>query len=657
MRKIFIIAVLSILSIWLPTGLVLAQVKVNTPERDKNAERMIKFLQAQLGKEISQQDLIEAERNCVISTGPSRVTGEVRLSENFDLLTAGSEEAPDEAEIDDETAATLMPDLIPWHVHQAGGKAYLALENNDGDDPGYLMTKDLDLSQNQGVMRVTFKVKNVNEDDPEQGLQYFVLDNTPDNKGMIAAASLPMSTDWTECSFISLGGCEHTSIMFFGWRGKILVDGITVEQLNYELETPKNIKAEVAGGGSLTITWDAVENATSYLVEIYNKDSIIVTDNLLLASSSTESNTATIEAAFDPTVGVYVRVIALSEDGDSYPGYLSVESLSVSNVDAPVALEGSEITENGFTANWEASTYANQYELSLIRTHEATEDGEIVTYFDDEFEKSPYGLDNPRSTVMTTDGKPVVLNDYLIYPGWSLYLGICATDYLGITNMYAPYGYPGALFGPVGDYSLGDGKAHVEGVALTSVDDVVLKIGFGKLDTTSKEITYLGEPQEVTIGTTPSSFEVDINGGAEESQIIIEITDSAEAGDFALFDSLKITSTMVTGDIFTGPYEVVTLPYDQTSYTVEVPFTGNDKFDYTVVGIFGSTRSEESNVITVYAPEPSSVDQIRLSEGCVTVYDLNGNKILDKASIQSIESLDRGVYIVRQSDKIYKVMR
>ena len=60
-------------------------------------------------------------------------------------------------------------------------------------------------------------------------------------------------------------------------------------------------------------------------------------------------------------------------------------------------------------------------------------------------------------------------------------LGVGFTGGFGITNMYESYGLPGALFGPVADFTIGEGKAKISGIAQTSIDDAQVKVGFGTL--------------------------------------------------------------------------------------------------------------------------------------------------------------------------------
>ena len=93
-----------------------------------------------------------------VEIGPN-VQVNVLLSEDFSKFTAGSEEAPDGTDVmllenvDDYFNA---PGWDGVEVYQAGGKAYLGLgvDSKGEPNPGYLMTPNVDLTQNQGVPSV-----------------------------------------------------------------------------------------------------------------------------------------------------------------------------------------------------------------------------------------------------------------------------------------------------------------------------------------------------------------------------------------------------------------------------------------------------------------------------------------------------------------------
>ena len=333
----------------------------------------------------------------------------------------------------------------------------------------------------------------------------------------------------------------------------------------------------------------------------------------------------------------------------SFPGK-GYGNLSVPKVDAPVALDATDVTTSGFTANWETSQYAANYKLSFIRTHTATADGEELTYIDDDFSQIPYTMDSPESAVQTQDFvTPVSLDDLFKAPGWSTHLGIGFTGGFGITNMYEDYGLPGALFGPVADFSIGEGKAKISGTAMATLDDVQVKVGFGTLGADNK-ITFNDGAQVFEVSTAGSQFDVEVSGGSKDSRLIFQIIDAAEGGDLVVFTGIKATASLKKDDSYTLPYSTVTLPYDATSYKLDVPFTGNDKFDYYLTGSFGDTVSPRSNTITVNSPEATAISHVTTDDGGNVVYfTLDGVRV-DKP-------VKSGIYIVKAGNKTFKVIK
>lgn len=598
-----------------------------------------------------------------LAVQPKSTENVVKLSEDFNKLTKGTPEVPDTEEMDETTAAELLPDWTVWHVYQAGGTAYLGYEDTDSGDPGYLMTPDLDLTQGQGVYKVTFRAKNVNPDNTTQGLQYFVFDNATSTA--MLASTLPISnTEFSEVSFTGSNGSAQTAVMFFGWRGKVLIDSVVVEQVVYSIDTPQNVDVSAKDGSTLHISWDAVSDATAYDVKVYNYTSEYDLDEENAVGSATvTTNEADIACDFNATYGVYVTVVARNATAESYPGHVYNHELEVDDIDTPVALDATAVTMQGFTANWEPSANAHNYLLNVTRTHEATEDGETAVLMDDDFDQTDITLDDSQSTLMNMSTFIVSFDDYIKSKGWyTLAIGVAAHDIIGITNMYEGYGFPGVLCGPTADYSVGGGKCTVSGSAFSYTDDVVMKVGFGTFSLATGA-TFNDGAQEITIGASPvamegTDFSVEVSGGTKDSQLIFLITDAAEDGDMALFDKLHIETTLNKGDVVTTDYASLTLPYNATSAQIDAPFSGNDYYAYNVAGSFGATSSDVSNTIIVKAPSATAISNVATRGAeTVSVYTTGGVQLLDNAGREALSTLDGGVYIVRQGGKTFKLAK
>lgn len=616
-------------------------------QNDKLPQTVKDFLATPIGRNFTAEQVMAAYGNVnrMLKAESSNVVSETKIDEDFSKLTAGSEDAPDETNLSETfDSYSNMPGWTAFRVYQAGGKAYLGFDEVGDEGPGYLMTPPIDLTADDGVFKVSFRVKNVNPNAQDQVLQYFVMNNDPDKKGMVSAAGLPMTTDWTDLSVILSGGVKYTSIMFLGWQGKVLVDNFKLEKLKYPLATPKNVGFSVSGGGEITATWDAVEGATEYLVELIDNEGYKT-----VSQTTVSETTAKLNATFDTTHKYSVRVTALNGSDTSYPG-TGYADLTVKKVDAPVAKDATDISTAGFTANWETSQYAANYKVSFIRTHTATADGEELTYFDDDFSQIPYSMEDPKSTVQSTDMKtPVSLDNLFKTPGWSTLLGVGFTGGFGITNMYEAYGMPGAMFGPVADFTIGEGKAKVSGAAMSSIDDVQVKVGFGTLGK-NNQITFNDGAQVFEVSKTGSQFDVDVTGGSKDSRLIFQIIDAAEGGDIVLFTNLKATASLKQGDTYTLPYSTVTLPYDATSYKLEVPFTGEDKFEYSLTGSFGDKVSDKSNTVTVYSPEATAISGVSADSNSAAVYTTLDGMRVDTPS-------KSGIYIVKTGGKTFKVLK
>lgn len=615
------------------------------------------FLATPVGKNFTAEQILAAYNNAyhIMKVESGNVVSETKIDEDFSKLTAGSEDAPDATNIADNfDDFTKQSGWGAFLTYQAGGKAYLGFDEVGEDGPGYLMTPALDLSAGEGTFKVTFRVKNVNANAQDQGLQYFIMNDDPDatKKAIISAASLPMTTDWSDVELIVDGGVKYTSVMFFGWQGKVLVDNVKLEKLTYPLAKPKSVKFSATGGGEITATWDAVEGASQYYVELLDDDfegKANTSDELVVATATVSENTAKIEYGINPSHKYIVRVTALNGNDKSFPGRSS-DTPSVSKVDAPVATAATDVTTSGFTANWETSQYAANYTLSFIRNHTATADGEALTYLDDDFSQIPYEMGEPEGTIQTSDLKtPVSLDNLFKIPGWSTLLGVAFTGGFGITNMYEGYGLPGALFGPIADFTIGEGKAKISGTAMTTVDDAQVKIGFATVDASNK-ITFNEGAKVFEVSKTGSSFDVDITGGTKDSRLVFQIIDAAEGGDVVIFTGIKATTTLKKDDNYTLPYSTVPLPYNATSYKLEVPFTGNDRFDYYLTGSFGTKVSPKSNTISVYSPEASAISGVKTGSDSKAIYTTLDGVRIDTPSAH-------GIYIVKKAGKTFKVMR
>ena len=634
------------------------QMSFQMPWQRQMAETQMihQFLSTEVGKNFTEQQVRQAMLQPLATTGEATSEGVFIINETFDKWTAGSNDAPDTQMVpaDDQAAVDALCDEPGWTAficYQAGGSVYTGFDEVGDDGPGYLMTRDFDMTQNQGVFHIKLRAKNVNENATTQNLQYFVLDNNPEHPGMILANGLALTYgEWVDLEVVGHSNSQYTTVMLFGWNGKVLIDDIQVIDSQYALPTPGNITVEALSATQVKVGCDPVEGATSYTFSAYSR----AEGSDTYTADSTEPS-AVLTGVFDPEEDVIVTVVAHCAEGDSYPGvgYAPIRYTGV--IDAPVALEATNVTNQGFTANWEPSVWAYTYGLDLNRTHTVGDVPEAFYYMQEDFSEVPFSTDDTRSTVMTQDGKVVSLNDYINAKGWNVYLASCATGMLALTNIYEAYGYPGLMVSDAKDFSLGGGKVHVSGIGMAMADDIVLKVGFAEAHASMFGTTYtfLEGAQEFELSTMGSMFDVEVEGGTADSRLLIQMVDASPAGDMAVFVNLNIMTEVQPGEQYSAPYAYINVPGTETSYDVEVDFPAGDVYTYNVVAKYGSRTSEASEVITVQAPTPDGIDRTEVEARFAEFFTLDGRRV----QARDLDQLQDGTYIMRSAQGAAKVMK
>ncbi|MEE1022884.1 MAG: hypothetical protein U0L83_07125 [Muribaculaceae bacterium] len=92
----------------------------------------------------------------------------------------------------------------------------------------------------------------------------------------------------------------------------------------------------------------------------------------------------------------------------------------VNVIGTPVNLEATDVTENGFTANWSKITKAEGYTVDLYGVNQATEDEENFIVFEEDFDATndltdATDINNPE---LTGENSDIVFDDLTSTPGW-----------------------------------------------------------------------------------------------------------------------------------------------------------------------------------------------------------------------------------------------
>lgn len=597
------------------------------------------------------------------------VKAETVIFEDFSKWAAGSEENPDPVDIaeDEEFIKnTLDYDGGQWtlfQVYQAGGCAYLGFDEIGEDGPGYIKTPDIDLlTDGEGYYRFTVKAKNVNANATDQGLQSFFLDE--ENNLPIAASTLPLTyNEWTECQWIGSTSTPKTSVMTFGWMGKVLIDDLRLEKLTFPLKSPVVKDATMVDYDLIHARWEKVEGATSYLVQ--------VRCGHMPVTSATVGDVDEADVPFAPEPGATTTVYVTAINGDdcSYYGYWNGD-VTPDEVGTPVALAASDITAEGFTANWERAANAAGYMVLPTVTHTAAVDGEEYTLLDDTFSNIPETADdfNPIQVMpaMGMGGTDLCMSR----AGWDLDLGLFfhieGMPVLVLTDMYASMGILGRLSSPAMDFSAG--KVRFSGTAFTAADDITMIAGL--MDAEGN----IYESQEFDLTTMPGEFEVEFTQGQADSRFFVNIAECSADEDMVAFLSMKLTMEMQAGSTVTTPAETCFASYEATSCEVKAPVDENNSYVYAVQGYYSANligaKSNEIKVDnTMVGISKAEAEGIRVSSAtgeivianplgqAVDVYAADGRVVAHGLRNTEIRlQADRGIYLVKASGKTIKVM-
>lgn len=595
----------------------------------------------------------------------STVKAEVIVDENFSKWTAGTQSEPSTEMVTDEQLTELMNytgDWTAFRMYEAGGAGYMGFDEVGDDGPGYLKSPNFDFKDGGNYWRLVCHVKNVNSNAQSQALQLFVLNEAISS--MILASTQPMQyEEWSECEWVGSSSSDLTSFMILGWQGKVLIDGFRLEKLIFPLATPVVSGAELLPDGSVKVSWEKVEGATSYTVEVQQGLDIIMTEEY----GDVDSCILNFEIEGD---GLYAfHVTAHNGEEISYPGYKTV-TLLPQYVGATVAKAATDVTETGFTANWEAADFASAYLVMPTVTHTAAENGEEFYYLNEVFANVPESADMYApiqiAPLLGLDGTDI----YMSRAGWSVDMGLFVRmspemPLLALTNQYAMYGLEGALMSPVADYSVGDGKVKISGMGISSVDDMVMLCGF----VDAEGNVYSSETFEIT--TEGTMFEVELAGGRADSRFVFKISETAEGGDMALIPMLSVSTVLNEGETVTVPVETVHAA-KVTEARVEVPVNDYNKYSYCVQGYFSAAVmgavSESVDVNEgsgISGLQATGEGKVYTASGVISlvnpdrliceIYTLDGKCVYTTSAEAAQVRLSKGMYVVRMGERSFKV--
>lgn len=589
------------------------------------------------------------------------------LAEDFSLMTAGEVGNPDMTNIigSDGYIYYDYVNTYGWagiNVFQAGGACYLS----DGTT-ATLNTPILDLADDNGNFTVNLSFKAQSASD-----EIYILAATtagPVDGGYITAGT----TDWRSISVALENGTSQIAIQFYS-TAPVYFDDISITQVSDEpatISAPGNLSATDITGTSFTANWSEVTEATAYLLDVFYYD----TDNkveYLMHDYETTGTSLEVDG-LDASHIYYFTVQATDGTLVSAESAQAIVKTPSESVETPTALSATEVTTNGFRANWTEAENAAWYTLYTYSYHtfDADENWEIENESFDGF------TDGTTAKPLYND-LDEILNDYTTNPDWEAVTTIYCDGMIGLKNYYMVMGYYSSLYSPV-YYTSSDnlGKVTVKVTAYRDADcSNFTEIGVGCIDATTQTPSW----RSATLSATPQEYEFTFDAH-EVYYIGIQFDDpyNADYGQSGVvwIDNVTITQQFTTGDTFSRMFSCDDV-YGGNSFYVSTTDSDYDSYSYFVVaytnGEDGTLNSEQSNEVNVN--NTSSVTSVANTadvmisgtegaanvtlahEAHINVYNVQGALVASTFSNEGLNriTLPSGIYVVKAGTTTAKVI-
>ena len=405
----------------------------------------------------------------------------------------------------------------------------------------------------------------------------------------------------------------------------------------------------------VTYNYGGTSVVRSYLME--NQSVGNVTSYDVTADTESTQYYYYVTASDDQFTSTPSAVIVVGEGGGDEP----IDT----DLPAPVALPATDVTDNGYTANWEAVDKANLYLVYSNIDHTAPVD-ETYYLVNDDFSGITEGTEDNPGVYMYYG----FLDEWMTRSDWYAVMPSFVEGYLGLDNSLGDYGYPASLSSPSYDLTNDGGKVKVQ-FRVKGTD--ISKIAVYLFD---EETETAGTPQLFDVTADWSDITVDLEGGTTFCYISIEAYEGA--GTFYV-DDLKVSQNLKAGNTLQlshGYAETdATSQYFATTDKVE-----GDSFFYYVIAVNYDFDNDEilgwsSGSNDMYVEDGGSVKAIQgetykivpSSRGIivatsdndtVSVYDVNGRCIYSSQGCTHNIALSRAaVYVVKVGNDAVKIVR
>lgn len=534
---------------------------------------------------------------------------EVVIDENFSAFTEGSESKPATTDISGYSGKLYK--TIGWNgskVYEAGGMLKVA-------DGGKLTTPYMRNMSKTSNIKVTFDVRSLAD---YGGGVVLKLGYSKSETFLV------YDSEWHTMTAIFENASPTNSLEFNPYLAAegILIDNVKVIASDDLVAAPEALQPLAADETSFTARWKSVSGAT-YLLDVYTKGVDGAKDYLVKDREETGTS-ALVEGLVAGNVYYYTVRAKKGETVSDYSNEIEVVEV-LESVDAPKALPATNVTETGFTANWEAVAKATRYMVQLTRIETLTE-SKSVNILDEDFSKVDKGTLINVDFISSSD-----IDSYTKVPGWSTYMECVAKGYMGISPYSDNVGF---IKTPALNLSHDGGKFTV---ALNMAEG-----SFGTYyEGTNVEIRiYNGDSEEpvetktVVLAKNFKDYTLEFAKGTEGTYVEVYYN-----GNKKLFvDYITVSQVLSEGDVYSSVVEDRELE-NVTSTTFEVPLTESVSYSYQVVayartvvdGEIDYMPSAPSDVVNVKLTS-SSIDGVQETTDNLKVYAENGGVVVELAA-------------------------
>lgn len=572
------------------------------------------------------------------------------LREDFSLFTAGSENRPSANPVCDNLqyipeTKTLTPGWQGVEIYQAGGMAYQG-------SGGRLFTPDIDLSQNGGTFRVSFRMKLANGS-PE-GYASIVHSNISAHMGD------KLTNEWQTIEFELSGGVKNDYICIRGISSaetanqskvKVLIDDILIEVPDPDLETPTAVTYSEFDGTSFSAHWHAVDAAEKYELRLYTLGVSGLPD-YIEGSYSTDKTSYHFSELDENWSGYYVQVRAVA--GDIYSPWST--PVRIEGIATPTLNDETMVKAGSFTAMWNSVPGAYKYDLEAYYCHLTTTAEQFYHVNTD------FGFVKETDLGTETD---VALEQL---PGWFFGAATLEDGYVGIQGAFAYLGYAAQIESPALYLNSSGGKLSVEFKAKN--DDSRTGVAVALFNPHNGDFKMV-DSYETELSKNWYTVKVSLEGGIDGSILAIIPTRSGNVyvDDLKVWQNLKANvigqRTAFTASTNKTYLQVTNLKYpegDFVGYKVRSVGINADQTrwiysPYTDMRYpYGTTSIEDITVVGLKPEVYISGRTITVTgEGYVNVYDMMGREVATGECNTPLTLPAKGIYIVRTNHSSTKI--